>query len=66
MIKEVKPESHKFALNESFILTEIENRTDSEYFVKFLGVVEDPAVKLVLEYIEGESLDLFLFRADLN
>ena len=45
-------------------MTELQNKINSEYFVKFLGVVISDPNKLVFEYIEGESLDLFLFKVD--
>lgn len=40
--------------------------TDSEYFVKLVGVVKDPELKLIFEYIEGCSLDKFLQKVDMN
>ena len=55
------------AINEANILTELLSLTDSDYFVKLIGVVADNGtLKLVFEYIEGESLDLFLFSASME
>ena len=67
VVKEAKPESMNIAINEANILTELLAVTDSDYFVKLIGVVADfGALKLVFEYIEGESLDLFLFSASME
>ena len=47
-------------------MNELQNKINSEYFVEFLGVVESDPLKLVFEYIEGEALNDFLYKADFS
>ena len=47
-------------------MTELGKHTKSQYFVKFYGIVDSKHMKLIFEYIEGESLAELHLKADLD
>ena len=46
-------------------MTELQNLSNSEYFVEFVGVGMSNSLKHDFEYIKGKSLDMFLFKVKL-